>query len=392
METVRFGIIGIGNIGSAHANCLTHGQIQGAVLTALCDWDADKEKILREKYPHIAFYDQAEALLQSGSCDAVIISTPHPSHVALAMQAFENGLHVLVEKPAGVCVSDVYRLNDIAEQSGRVFGIMFNQRTEPLYQKAKALLRAGAIGEMKRVHWIITNWYRTQQYYDSGGWRATWRGEGGGVLLNQAPHNLDLLQWICGMPTRLRAFCYEGKHHHIEVEDEATLYMEYENGATGLFVTSTGEFPGTNHLEITGDCGKIVVEEGHIKLWTIEESERHYCFHAKSGDPLPAVTTEIIEPEGPPGTHAAIIQNVTNAIRFGQPLLAPGSDGIYELSLSNAAYLSSWQDRWVSLPMKGDEFDTAFAQRAAAASYNKQKSSPLDSEMGQYKKKWQVNW
>ena len=418
-DQVRFGVVGIGNIGSAHAACLARGAIEGGLLAALCDCDPAKAQLVRQQYPAVPFFDEAQALFASGLCDAVIISVPHRFHVPLGIAALAQGLHVLVEKPAGVSVSEVRRLNEAARQSGRVFGIMFNQRTDPLFQKAKALLSAGALGAMKRVNWIITNWYRTQAYYNSGGWRASWTGEGGGVLLNQAPHNLDLLQWICGMPKRVRAFCYEGKYHQIEVEDEATLYLEYENGATGLFVTSTGEYPGTNRLEITGERGKMVLEEGKLKLFTTEESEREFCFSLPVNAPLPALQHQTIEFSDSINGHAAIIQNFADAVRTGAPLLSPGEEGINELSLSNAAYLSSWQQDWVDLPLDAALFDEQLNRRAAKNSGgtpadreagasvgendvssaagsifadSEGSTAPAAGGQGSYKDKWKVNW
>lgn len=385
--TVRIGVIGIGNIGSAHTACLARGDIEGARLAALCDIDEGKETQLRQKYPDIPFFRDAGEMIRSGLCDAVIVSAPHREHVPIGMAALERGLHTLSEKPAGIRVSDVRLMHACAARSGKVFGIMFNQRTNPLFQKARELLRSGTIGALTRVNWIITNWYRTQQYYDSGKWRATWSGEGGGVLLNQAPHNLDLMQWICGMPVRVRAFCYEGKFHNIEVEDEATLYFEYENGATGIFVTSTGEYPGTNRLEISGTTGKMVLEEGQIKLYTTHDNALE----------LPHVEFKILETGGECNGHAAILQNFTDAIRLGTPLLAPGTDGIYELSLSNAAYLSSWTGEWVELPIDDRHtklFDAELARKAAASRGHAIGTQKADAcrETDAYKKKWQVNW
>ena len=240
-------------------------------------------------------------------------------------------------------------MNEAAKKSGVKFGIMFNQRTNPMYAKAKEIVQSGQLGELKRLVWIITNWYRTQAYYDSGSWRATWSGEGGGVLLNQAPHNLDLWQWIFGMPKRVRAFCSFGKYHKIDVEDDVTIYGEYENGATATFISTTGEAPGTNRLEISGDKGKIVIEEGKLKWWKLEESEREFCFSATEGFVSPKSQYEEYsekEPEGHPQVLEAFAQSILN----GTEMIAKGEEGLNSLSISNAAYLSSWTNDWAEIP------------------------------------------
>ncbi len=391
MDTVRIGIIGIGNMGSAHATAIAAGQIGGLTLAAVADIDPARLDWAARRFPSAARYGTAAALLESGLVDAVIIATPHWYHPAIAIAAMEKGLHVLTEKPAGVSVSQVRAMNAAARQSGVVFGIMFNQRTNPLFAKARELVRSGALGAPKRLVWIITNWYRTQSYYDSGAWRASWRGEGGGVLLNQAPHNLDLVQWIFGMPSRVCGFCDAGKYHSIEVEDDATVQMQYASGAVATFITTTGEYPGTNRLEISGDKGKLVLEEGVLKHWQLAESERQHCFAAAADTPPPAVTyTE--EPQTQPETaHKGILQNWADAIRFGTPLLAPGVEGENELSISNAAYLSSWCGGWVELPLDADAYDAELAKRVEASCYDAKTVTPEATD-GAYKDRWSVKW
>lgn len=256
MNGIKVGIIGIGNMGSAHFSFISNGAIEGMTVKAVCDIDKEKLKRVKESCPNISAFESYNDLLKESEIDAVIIAVPHPLHAEIAVCALESGKHVLVEKPVDITVSAAERLNKAAKQSGKIFGIMFNQRTNGLFKEARRIVKSGEIGELKRSVWIITNWYRTQSYYNSGSWHATWKGEGGGVLLNQAPHNLDLWQWICGMPYSVTAFCNVAKFHDIEVEDEATIYAEYENGATGVFITSTGDCPGTNRFEITGTRGK----------------------------------------------------------------------------------------------------------------------------------------
>ncbi len=389
MQTVRLGIIGIGNMGAAHAYNVSSGNVSGLSLAALCDTDAEKEAFCAEKYPAVPFFSDYKALLTSGCVDAVLIAVPHRLHAKMAIDALEKGLHVLVEKPVDVQTSVARRLNEVAKKSGKVFGIMFNQRSNPLFQKAKALVASGALGQLKRSVWIVTNWYRTQAYYDSGSWRATWAGEGGGVLMNQAPHNLDLWQWICGMPSSLTAFCDEGKYHSIEVEDDATIFARYPNGATGTFITTTGEYPGTNRLEIAGEYGKIVLENGVLKHWRLEESEKLSRFSREESSPALAYTHEETKQEET-GGHVVILQSFTDAILHGTPLLAPGEEGINELSLSNAAYLSAWTGKEVSLPFDEATFDALLAEKASRSSYGKKNATEAPTE--EYKSRWQVNW
>ena len=391
MKTVKVAVIGIGNMGSAHASCIVKNEIKDMSLTAVCDISHKKLETFSEKYPHIKCYESYEKLFEDKVCDSVIIAVPHPLHAQIAISAFKHGLNVMLEKPADITVSKVIKLNAEAQKSGKVFGIMFNQRTNPLYQKAREIVKSGSLGELKRTVWIITNWFRTQHYYNSGDWRATWSGEGGGVLLNQAPHNLDLWQWICGMPESVTAFCDVAKYHNIEVEDDATIFTRYKNGATGVFMTSTGECPGTNRLEISGDLGKIVLENGVLKWFklkipistVIEESSEDF---AKID-----YDYEEIKQESPETAHKGILQNFANAILKGEELLAPGVDGINELTLSNAAYLSQWQgNREITLPFNTEIFDGLLEEKSRNSNYHD--SNPKRKENTSYLPRWQVRW
>lgn len=372
MNLVNIGLIGLGNIGGVHLKNLMEGQIEGAKLIALCDNNPDKLCQARELYGDMfSYFEDAEALFEADIMDAVIIAVPHYDHPVLAMKAFEKGLHVLIEKPAGVYTKKVREMNEKAAQSGKVFGIMYNQRTNPLYQKLKELIEAGELGEIKRTNWIITDWYRTQSYYNSGGWRATWSGEGGGVLLNQDPHQLDLWQWTCGMPKRIRAFCGFGKGHDIEVEDDVTAYVEYENGATGVLVTSTFDFPGTNRLEVTGDDGKIVIEDNKLTYWKNRHSERSYNADLSGSLGTPESWKCEIPIVGQNSQHAGILMDWTRAILKGTKLLAPGEEGINGLMISNAMHLSAWTDAWVELPIDEELFLSKLKERIAASRFPK---------------------
>lgn len=390
MKTVRFGIIGVGNMGSSHAACLASGKIEGAILTALCDIDENRRNILSEKYPNTAIFADYKEMIKSGSVDAVIIATPHPMHSEMSVYAMQNGVHVLCEKPADITAEKAAFSARVAEQTGRKYAVMFNQRTNPLFREAKRVVESGEIGELKRLVWIVTNWYRTQNYYDNGDWRATWKGEGGGVLMNQAPHNLDLWLWICGMPERVFATCSAGKYHNIEVEDDATILAEYKNGATATFITSTGEYPGTNRLEITGDKGKLVIEGGKLKKWLLPQSERDFCFTSnESTVDIKPEYSELSQTEQESG-HRGILQNFTNSILNGELLISSGVDGIGELIISNAAYLSAQKGEWIDLPFSSKRYNK-FLRTKSAKGVKKQ---PINASKfrDSYSDRWKVNW
>lgn len=373
MDLVRIGIIGIGNMGSHHGKYLMEEGVPNAKLAAVSDLNPARIKRVRENWGEgIRVFDKAEEMITAGCVDGVMIATPHYDHPSLAIKAFEKGLHVLIEKPAGVYTKQVREMNEAAEKSGKVFGIMYNQRTNPLYQKLKDLIQAGELGDIRRTNWIITDWYRSQSYYDSGGWRATWEGEGGGVLLNQCPHNLDLWQWICGMPKRVRAFCAYGKYHNIEVEDDVTAYVEYQNGATGLFITSTADAPGTNRFEITGDRGKVVAENGKLLFWRLRVPERQFNREYKGGFGQPECWKCEVPTDGIETAHQGITTDWVNGILKGTPLLAPGVEGINGLTISNAMHLSSWTDSWVDLPLDEGFFYQMLQDKINKSSFKKE--------------------
>lgn len=373
MSKVRIGIIGVGNMGTSHAKNLFEGKVPGGELAAICDYNPDRLKWAKETFgDKVQLFENTEDFFAAKAVDAVLIATPHYDHPTLAIQAFENNLHVLVEKPAGVYTKQVREMNEAAQKVDKVFGIMYNQRTNPLYQKVRELIQSGELGAIKRTNWIITSWYRSQSYYNSGGWRATWAGEGGGVLLNQCPHNLDLWQWICGMPKRVKTFMAFGKWHDIEVEDDVTAYVEYENGATGVFITSTADSPGTNRFEILGEKGKVVIEEGQLKFWRLRVSERQFNSEYTGGFGEPECWKCEVPVKGTETGHVGIMTDWVQAIQKGTPLLAPGIEGINGLSISNAMHLSAWTDDWVDIAtMDEDLFYEKLQERIKTSTYKK---------------------
>ena len=354
-DIVRVGVIGIGHMGTGHCQTILSGKVPGMKLTAVADIKQERRKWASENLPaDVQIFDSDRALIASGTCDAVMVVVPHYFHPEISIRAMQQGLHVLCEKPAGVYTRQVKEMNEAAEKSDRVFAIMFNQRTNPAFIKMHDLVKSGELGTIKRVNWIITDWYRTQTYYDSGEWRATWDGEGGGVLLNQCPHQLDLLQWICGMPIRVSAHCHIGKWHHIEVEDDVTAYLEYENGATGVFIASTGDAPGTNRFEIDLSGGQLVYSENHLTCYKLQEDERQFMYTCKTGMEKPKGDYIPMEIDQENPEHAGVMRNFAGKILHNTPLTADGREGINELTLSNAMYLSAWTGHMVDIPFDED--------------------------------------
>lgn len=368
-EKIRLGVIGIGNMGSAHAKNVAAGKCPDFVLTAVADIKPDRLAWAAAELPaSVKRYDSAEALLERGEVDACMICVPHYDHPKYAIACMQRGIHVMVEKPAGVYTKQVREMNEEAKRHPDVvFGMMFNQRTNCIYRKVRELVQSGAYGGIRRTNWIITNWYRPQAYYDSGDWRATWAGEGGGVLLNQCPHQLDLWQWICGMPVSVEAKLSYGLWHDIEVEDDVTAYVKYANGATGVFVTTTGDAHGTNRLEIQLDRARIVVENGKISLLVYEMTEQ--AFSKTNTEPFATVAASKVEVEtdGENPQHVGVINAWGGAILRGEPLVADGSEGINGLTLSNAMHLSSWLGREVKLPLDEELFYSELMKRVAGS-------------------------
>ncbi len=355
-KKVRLGVLGLGNMGSEHCENFKAGKCPEIDVTAVCDLKPSRlewaKGVLGEG---VALFTDAEAMMDSGLVDAVLVAVPHYDHPKYSMMAMKKGLHVMTEKPAGVYTKQVLEMNKVADECDVTFAIMMNLRTAPLYQKMRDIIASGEMGEIRRVTWLVTTWYRPQAYYNSGGWRATWSGEGGGVLLNQCPHNLDMLQWVCGMPSKVTAHLHFGKWHDIEVEDDVTAYMEFPNGATGTFITSTGEGCGTNRFEVTLDKGKIVAELNEngkfLTVWRSENGMTEQEFSATNKSPFGNMKfiKEEIDVNARSGGHPAVLNAFAAHILRGEPLLADGHEGINGLTISNAMHLSAWTGKTVEL-------------------------------------------
>ena len=364
MNKVRLGLIGLGNIGQHHFSYLTAGKVSRAELVAVSDAVASK----LERYKPLKTFTDAEELIRSGLVDAVIIATPHYQHTSLGITALQHGLHVMVEKPISAHKADAERLIAAHKKNPKVvFAGMFQLRTEQRYVRIRKLIQSGELGEVVRMSWIMTDWFRTEAYYASGGWRATWKGEGGGVLLNQCLHNLDAMQWLLGMPARVRGFCQLGRFHNIEVEDNVSAYLEYPNRATGTFVSSTGEAPGTNRFEIVGTRGKLLLEADQISFTRNDADMIEFSRTARLGFAKPEVWQVHIPFEHVPNTHAILMQNFVNAILDGEPLIAPGEEGIHSVELANVILYSSLIGQTVELPMDSSAYEQKLNELIAAS-------------------------
>ena len=374
-KKIRLGVIGVGNMGSGHASRVVDGECPDFVLTAVADVNPARKAWAAERLgADVAFFDTAEAMLDSRLIDACIIATPHYDHPALAIECMKRSIHVMVEKPAGVYTRQVREMNEEADRHPEVvFGLMFNQRTNCVYRKMRELVQSGKYGRIRRTNWIITDWYRPQVYYDSGAWRATWAGEGGGVLLNQCPHQLDLWQWICGMPVKVQSHMRFGQWHDIEVEDDVTTYVEYENGATGVFVTTTGDAHGSNRFEIQMDRAKLVVEHNRLHLTEYSVSEPEWSATNKQPFASMPTTESFPETDGLNEQHAGVVNAWGGAILRGEPMIADGREGIRGLMLSNAMHLSAFLGKEVTLPIDEDLYYEELKKRIAVS---RRKESP----------------
>ena len=386
MKKIRFGIVGVGNQGTHYAAQLfAKGQIENGVVSAICDLSDLKINAIKEKLndDSIVYFHDYKEMVKSGICDAVLVETPHYSHTEIVKFCLENNMPVICEKPAGVYTKEVREMNELAAKCDTKFAMMFNQRTNCVYRKMREIIAEGGIGELQRITWIITNWFRTQNYYDNGSWRATWDGEGGGVLINQSPHQIDLFQWILGqMPKTVRGFCQYGKWYDIEVEDEVTAFVTYENGATGVFITTTGEAPGTNRLEISGTKGKLLCENEKLVWYKNATDAQEHSKTADTAFTRPEVEIIEVETDGKNPQHAGIINNFANTLLALEELFVDGKDGFNGVELMNAIELSGWKNgEEITLPVNEEEY-LAELNKRRATSRKKDEVETVVADMG----------
>ena len=370
MDKVRIGIIGMGNMGRFHANDLLDGKVPRGELAAVGSTSPHKLDEYKEK--GVQIFGSGEEMIASGAIDALLIATPHYQHTSLGVAGLEAGLHIMVEKPISAHKADAERLiAAAAARPDQVFGAMFQLRVEPRYQKIRELVQGGELGDLVRVLWIMTDWFRSEAYFQSGGWRATWKGEGGGVLLNQCLHQLDAMQWITGMPSQVRSHVGIGKWHDIEVEDDVTCYMKFANGASGAFITSSGETPGSNRFEIAGTKGRLILENDTLTLTRNEVPSDEWCKTSKIGFQKPETTVEEIPIPGADAAHATLMTNFVNAILDGEALIAPGVEGLGSVELANVMVYSGLLNESVDLPMDGSAWEVKLNELIANSTHEK---------------------
>lgn len=414
MEQVKLGIIGVGNMGSAHATKIAvDGKCPEIKLVAIADISEKRRQWAKENLPgDVEIFDDAIKMLDSGLLDACVVAVPHYFHPKYVIECLNRGIHVLSEKPAGVYTKQVEEMNAVAaEHPETIFALMFNQRTNHIYRKMRELVQSGKYGQIRRTNWLVTNWYRPQAYYDSGDWRATWAGEGGGVLLNQCPHQLDLWQWICGMPTKVQAHLSFGKWHDIEVEDDVTCYVEYANGATGAFITSTGDPHGTNRFEVQMDRAQIIAEGGKLKVFELDMAEPEFSKTCESPFGHPQATEIEVETDGLNLQHVGVLNAFAAAILGHGELVAQGVEGINGLTISNAMHLSAWLNKEIVLPIDADLYYDELKKRIATSRKKENvverevnmdstysgtadgaKKKIMDEANGVTRDRWNTNW
>ena len=391
MKKIRFGLIGLGNQGFSYTtDIFDKGEIENGILTAACDINPAKIENLKANTNNkeIVYFTDYKEMLDSGLIDVAMVETPHYQHPEIVIECLNRGINVICEKPAGVYADQVKEMNEVAKKKNAIFSMMFNQRTNCVYRKMKEMIKNGDIGEIQRVTWIITQWYRTQQYYNSGSWRATWAGEGGGVLINQCPHQIDLIQWVVGMmPQSVRGFCDYGKWHDIEVEDEVTAYFEYENGAKGVFITSTGEAPGTNRFEISGTKGKLLCDNEKLYFYKNAQDSKEFALDPKNtfGDSQLGCEVIEVETDGKNPQHAGIINNVANTILGLEELFVEGTEGINGVELMNAIEYSGWKGgEAVSIPVDGKKYLEKLNEKRAMSKLKVCDDSIVQNTAGTY--------
>lgn len=364
VEKVRLALIGLGAMGSVHARRLLDGALPGIELTAVCDIDESR----RQAFPQLSFHRRWEDLLAAREADAVLIATPHYPHSTIGIAALREGYHVLVEKPMAVHKADAEDLLAAHAETDRILTVMLSMRSKPVYRKIKQLISEGELGELRRINWTMTDWFRTQAYFRDAKWRGTWKGEGGGLLLNQCPHQLDLWCWLFGQPDEVSSHCVFGRYHDIETEDDVSALLTYKNGLHGMFIASTGEWPGTQRLEIAGENGKLVAEDNRLVFHRNRmgmTAYSHSTDHTMRGPENWPIEIPL-EPIQRPG-HLDILENFASVISHGGRLLADPKEALLPVELANAMLLSAWRRQPVKLPIDGGNYRKELNTRATPA-------------------------
>lgn len=371
---MRFGVVGYGNIGQAHVATLTGDAVERARLTGVVSGSDTPLP------PGVTRYATLEDMLSADATDVVLIATPTMTHPNLGMAALAAGRHLVMEKPVAMSALQARRLIE-AVPDGVQAAVMLNQRYHPVYREIKNIVSAGDLGRVVRFNWIMTGWYRPDVYFLVSSWRGTWPGEGGGALLNQCIHNLDVLQWVLGLPESVVADVRFGKFHEIDVEDEVTAMLSYADGATGVVVASTGEAPGINRLDIVGDRGTLSFDGERLSVEISQQSVSEHCASTHEMFGVPEFVKQEVPVRAELNQHACVLQDVVDAVLDGSTLATPLAEGVGSVELANAMLLSAWEERRVSLPLDAEHYQSGLDARVAASGFREAQTIEVHIDM-----------
>ena len=357
MDKVRVALIGFGGMGKIYAQMIQFGMVPGMKLNGVCCRNPEGQALLREQFPDVAIYPDADDMEAHGDeFDAVIIVTPHTSHISIGYRFAKLGKHILMDKPAGTVAGEVEGLVRFCEEKGLAFSMIFNNRQLPVFQAMKRKLESGILGNLHRAVWVCNDWYRSPAYHASAGWRSSWNGEWGGMMVNQNPHYLDMWNWFFGLPDRVYAAMEFGRYNDFLVDDAIDLQLYYDNGFHGTFISATGEAPGVNRLEIWGSKGRLTLEGNKITFAENEMSVEEFgAVNKEKFAKIPyTVSEEVLDQQVNP--YAIIMENFARHLLSDEPLLTTGWDGLRQVQLANAIYVSGWEERKVPVPVAEERY------------------------------------
>lgn len=366
MNQVRMAVIGTGSMGKKYAQMIAAGSVKDMVLTAVvCRSEANIEWAKEKLNQEVQIFPDADTLYAHGDLfDAVMIVTPHKLHPEMVKQGLLAGKHMFCDKPAGVSMKQCEEMARLAREKDLKFAMMFHQRMYGKYLRIKELLEQNEIGVIRRVMMENSRYYRTQYYHKSGSWRSSWTGEGGGALINQGQHILDIWQWLVGMPQSVQAVIPFGKYNDFDVDDEATILMEYPDKRTAVFILTTGEGSWTERLEIVGSKGTILLEEDKLTISRYDQDLTEYGKNAQCNareQMKETLTVEDYPKEKEP--YEEMLADFADAILTDGSVAVSGLEGLHALELTNAAYLSAFTGKKISLPMDADEYEKELTRR-----------------------------
>lgn len=370
---IRTAIIGVGVMGKKYAEMITAGRVRNMYLSAVVarrdsiqEW---AEGLTNTNGVKPKVYTSANDLFNNpDEYDAVLIVTPHRTHPDFARRAFQQGKHVICDKPAGITIGQAVQMAKDAKAADRIYGMIFHQRRYPKYNKIKEMLEAKELGDLSRIMLVNSRYFRTASYHRSGSWRSSWCGEGGGALINQGAHILDIWQWLFGMPNEIYADIPFGKYNSFMVDDEATIHMRYKDDMTAVFMLTTGEAIWEERLEIIGSKGKILLENDTLHIWRYSSDSNEYIKtqQVTSRENMECLE-EIIQFEKAEEPYVQMLENFADAVISNDAsiLTASGESAVNQMMLTNAAYYSAWKGCRVQLPLNAEDYEKALEEQCA---------------------------